>query len=140
MKAPYLSYKFIAAAIGLQRADRVYLSSDLLALAQTARLHGEAFSADALIDSFQEQITKEGTLLIPTFHFDFSNQGFYDYTNTPCTTGALGNAALKRADFQRRIRCILSAYGAGIRHCCAQCKTAIRLAAIPHLPICTSRM
>ena len=101
MKAPYLSYKFIAAAIGLQRADRVYLSSDLLALAQTARLHGEAFSADALIDSFQEQITKEGTLLIPTFHFDFSNQGFYDYTNTPCTTGALGNAALKRADFQR---------------------------------------
>lgn len=101
MTKPYLPYQEIAAAVGIRRGDRVYLSSDVLALAWTAKQHGEHFSADALIDSFQKQITEEGTLLIPTFHFDFSNQGSYDYRNTPCTAGALGNAALQRADFKR---------------------------------------
>lgn len=101
MKAEYLSYKALAKAVGVERGDRIYLSSDVLALAWTCRQHGEDFSVDGLIDSFQKQITEEGTLLIPTFHFGFSNQGIYDYTNTACTTGALGNAALKRQDFKR---------------------------------------
>ncbi|MDE7313409.1 MAG: AAC(3) family N-acetyltransferase [Eubacterium sp.] len=100
-KEEYVPYTDIAGTVGISRGDRIYLSSDVLALAWTAKYHGECFSVDKLIDSFQKQITEDGTLLIPTFHFDFSNKGVYDYTNTPCTTGALGNAALKRQDFKR---------------------------------------
>lgn len=97
----YISYREIAAGIRLKQGDRVYLSSDILALAWAARQHGENFTADELIDSFQKQITPEGTLLIPAFHFGFSNEGSYDYRNTPSSAGALGNAALKRKDFRR---------------------------------------
>lgn len=97
----YVPYLDLAAAIGLQPKDRVYLSSDLMALAWNARQHGETFCADALLDSFQKQITEEGTLLVPAFHFSFSNQGTYDYKHTPSAAGALGNTALQRTDFQR---------------------------------------
>lgn len=97
----YISYEEIAAAIGLKAKDRVYLSSDLMALAWNARQHGEKFSADALLESFQKQITDEGTLLVPTFHFSFSDQGTYDYKKTPSAAGALGNTALQRDDFKR---------------------------------------
>lgn len=97
----YVPYEELAAVLCLQPKDRVYLSSDLLALAWTAKRNGEDFLADRLIDSFQKQLTPEGTLLIPTFHFDFSNKGAYDYKRTPCSSGALGNAALQRKDFRR---------------------------------------
>ena len=97
----YVSYRDLAAAIGLKQKDRVYLSSDLMALAWNARQHGEPFSADGLLDSFQKQITEEGTLLVPAFHFSFSNQGTYDYNKTPSSSGALGNTALQRNDFKR---------------------------------------
>lgn len=101
MKAGYISYREIAEAIGIKKGEKVYLSSDILSLAWAAKINGECFEIDRLIDSFQEQITMEGTLLIPTFHFGFSNQGIYDYRSTPSSTGALGNAALKRNDFRR---------------------------------------
>lgn len=101
MKSEYISYREIAKAIGLKKGEAVYLSSDILSLAWAAKINGECFDMDGLIDCFQEQITMEGTLLIPTFHFSFSNQGIYDYCRTPSAAGALGNAALKRKDFKR---------------------------------------
>lgn len=101
MMEPYISYKEIPNTIGLKPGERVYLSSDLMALAFTAKKNGESFCIDEFVDAFQKQITSDGTLIIPTFHFDFSNKGKYDYCGTPSCTGALGNAALKRADFRR---------------------------------------
>ncbi|MFR7522109.1 MAG: AAC(3) family N-acetyltransferase [Ruminococcus sp.] len=40
-------------------------------------------------------------MLIPTFSFEFSNNRYYDVMNTKGVTGALGNLALKREDFER---------------------------------------
>ncbi len=99
--ADYISYTEIPKIIGLKKGDRVYLSSDILMLSFLAMKNGEKFDLDKLLDSFIEAIGDDGTLLIPTFNFDFSNKGFYDYKNTMSTTGALGNAALKRDDFKR---------------------------------------
>ena len=65
MKAGYISYREIAKAIGIKKGEKVYLSSDILSLAWAAKINGECFDIDWLIDSFQEQITMEGTLLIP---------------------------------------------------------------------------
>ena len=100
MKETYISYKKIASELDLKPGDVIYLSSDILALAWTAGQNGESFEAEELIDSFQRQITEKGTLIIPSFHFNFSNKGSYDYRNTPSSSGALGNAALKREDFR----------------------------------------
>lgn len=101
MKETYISYKKIPSELNLKPGDVIYLSSDILALAWTAVQNGESFEAEELIDSFQRQITEEGTLIIPSFHFNFSNKGSYDYWNTPSSSGALGNTALKREDFRR---------------------------------------
>lgn len=103
MNESYIPYEQIASCLQIQTGDRVYLSSNIMQLAFLAMQHGEQFSPDRLIDSFQQILSPEGTLLIPTFHFNFSNHGIYDYCNTPCSTGALGNAALKRADFKRTL-------------------------------------
>lgn len=99
--ADYISYTEIPKIIGIKKGDRVYLSSDILMLSFLAMKNGEKFDLDKLLDSFLEAIGVEGTLLVPTFNFDFSNKGYYDIVNTMSTTGALGNAALKRNDFKR---------------------------------------
>jgi aminoglycoside 3-N-acetyltransferase len=65
------------------------------------RKEGVKFDADSFFDVFKETLSEDGTLIVPTFCFDFSNNGRYDYKNAGCTTGALGNAALKRSDFVR---------------------------------------
>lgn len=97
----YISYLEIAKSLGIKPGDKVYLASNIMPVAFIASQNGETFEPNKLIDSFKEAVTEKGTLLIPTFHFDFSNKGVYDYRNTPCFTGALGNAVLKRDDFKR---------------------------------------
>lgn len=99
----YNPYKKIVLQLGLKSGDCVYLSSDVMKLAFYSSIHGEIFDLNKLINSFQKVITLKGTLMIPTFNFDFSNHGVYDYSNTPSATGALGNAALKRDDFLRTL-------------------------------------
>lgn len=83
------------------RGDIVYVVSDVLELAKQAREHGERFDRDVFLNSLQEKVGKEGTLLIPTFNWDFCKGIAFDYYSTPCRTGALGTAALKRDDFVR---------------------------------------
>lgn len=96
-----MNYIDIVAQFDLKKGDRVWLSSEILGLAMIFRKNKERFDQNALIDAFIDAIGEEGTLLIPTFNFDFSNHGHYDYVNSKGTTGALGNTALKRDDFKR---------------------------------------
>ncbi len=101
MSNEYMSYRNIPSYIGLKKGDRVYLSSDITILGYLCKKQGEDFSMDTLIDVFLACIEDEGTLIIPTFNFEFSNEGTYNYYSSPSTTGALGNCALKRKDFRR---------------------------------------
>ena len=54
-----------------------------------------------LIDTFKKAITENGTLMIPTFNWDFCKGIEFDYNRTPAKTGLLPNIALKRSDFVR---------------------------------------
>ncbi len=102
MTAEYISYKRIIDCISdIKSGDIVYLISDVLNLAKTAREHGERFDKNAFIDSIIEKIGDNGTLLIPAFNWGFCNGKVFDYRNTPSESGALGNAALHRDDFKR---------------------------------------
>lgn len=87
--------------LGIERGDRIWLSSEIVKLVLLCKKAGEAFDASALLDCFQSAIGEEGTLLLPTFNFAFSDNGKYDYINTKGTTGVLGNTALQRNDFVR---------------------------------------
>ena len=94
-------YENIVSQFELQKGDSIWLSSELIKLVLTLKKKQIKFDGNELIYAFQKAVGVEGTILIPTFSFEFSNKQHYDILNTKGTTGALGNLALKRNDFKR---------------------------------------
>jgi aminoglycoside 3-N-acetyltransferase len=94
-------YEELIESLGIKKGDKIWLSSEVIGIVLLFRKEGVKFEADRFFDVLKDALGEEGTLLIPTFCFDFSNNGVYDYRNFSCTTGAIGNAALKRSDFIR---------------------------------------
>lgn len=98
----YISYENIIGCFDeIARGDIVYVVSDVLALSVKARENKERMDLNRLIDSILNKVGPEGTVLIPTFNWDFCKGETFDIRKTVSRTGALGNAALKRADFKR---------------------------------------
>lgn len=85
----------------IKEGDIVYVISDILELTKKEREHKERFDRDAFIDTLKEMVGPKGTLLFPTFNWDFCKGVPFDYYKTPSKTGALTTAALKREDFKR---------------------------------------
>ena len=95
-------YDKIASLFGLSEGDRVYLSSDITKLAFFFRKElNERFDPVKLLEAFQKAVGEEGTLALPVFSFDFSNNSFYDYRKTKGTTGTLGNTAMLKCGYVR---------------------------------------
>lgn len=87
--------------LGINKGENLWLSSDVIRLALKVRNTGEKFEPNLLINEIQKALGEKGTLLIPTFSFEFSNNGLYDIIHSKGVTGAIGNAALRRPDFKR---------------------------------------
>lgn len=85
----------------VEKGDCIYVVSDMLELAKVYRDAGEKLDLDCLIEMLQQLVGEEGTLLFPTFNWDFCKGVGFDYHKTPVRTGALSKAALKRQDFTR---------------------------------------
>jgi len=96
-----MTYTEIVDQFNIKPGERIWLSSDIIGFALAFRKEKIKFDQNALIDAFIDAVGPEGTILIPTFNFDFSNHGHYDYIKSKGTTGALGNTALAREDFTR---------------------------------------
>ena len=94
-------FEKLVECLEIKRGDRIWLSSEIVKLVLLCRKLGAEFDASKLLDCFQSAVGEEGTLLLPTFSFVFSNTGKYDYTQSKGATGALGNIALQRKDFMR---------------------------------------
>lgn len=94
-------YEKLVSYFDLKKGDSIWLSSELIKLVLTLKKKQIKFDGNKLINAFQDAVGEEGTILIPTFCFDFSNKKHYDILNTKGTTGALGNLALQREDFKR---------------------------------------
>ena len=80
----YISYLDLPKHWGLHLGDSVLLTSDIMQLMFTAMRNGERFDRDAFLNAILEVIGKEGTLLIPTFNWDFCHGIPFDYHKTPC--------------------------------------------------------
>lgn len=85
----------------INKGDCIYVVSDMLELGKSCREQGNKLVLDELIDSLQEMVGEDGTLLFPTFNWDFCKGVAFDCNKTPVRTGALPKAALKRQDFAR---------------------------------------
>lgn len=87
----------------VSKGELVLIHSDIK---KTCWLLREDFEDDKsiinfIIDTFINTLGEEGTLLIPTFNWDFCEGKPFDYKNSPAKTGALPTEALKRKDFKR---------------------------------------
>lgn len=101
-RVEYISYTDIVGKIdSIKKGDILYVISDVLELAKTARINGERFDAQKFLCTLMEKVGKEGTVLLPVFNWDFCNGEPFDYKHTLGKTGALGNAALKNNNFIR---------------------------------------
>jgi aminoglycoside 3-N-acetyltransferase len=97
----YVKLKKIPEKLGLNKGDTLLVSSDLKGLLFQCLEHGDAADPNVFLESLMDAVGSEGTLLLPTFNWDFCKGITFDYRRTPCRTGSLGKAALKRKDFVR---------------------------------------
>lgn len=98
----YISYEAILDQIGdIAQGDLVYVISDILELVKNARNHEEKFDPTNFLSTLIHKVGETGTIVIPTFNWDFCKGKIFDYRKTPARTGALGNTALKDQRFRR---------------------------------------
>lgn len=97
----YISYKNIINKLDINEGDTLLIGSDIVQLIMKSAKNGEKFDADCFIGSIQKKIGHEGTILIPTYSWDFCEGKVFDYNKSKARTGALANKALKREDFVR---------------------------------------
>lgn len=97
-----ITYLDVASKLGIKKGDIVFVSSDIIQLFfYDMRINKIKPDINKFIDSFIECVGEEGTLLFPTYNWDFCRGITFDWANTPGRTGSLGNACLKRKDFKR---------------------------------------
>ena len=99
--AEYVPYAKIKDFLPICKGDILYVYSDVLGLAKVCRENGEDFEGELFIQSLQEVVGGNGTLLFPSFNWDFCKGIAFDYRYTKGKTGALGNVALKMPGFNR---------------------------------------
>ena len=105
----------------IDKGDVIYLVSDVTKLAFKALQQKDCHDGNVLLDKLIDRIGVEGTLLVPTFNWDFCSGKEFDYYKTGSQTGAMGNLALKRKDFKRTKHPIYSfaVWGKGQEELCA---------------------
>ena len=86
---------------GLKKGDSVWIASDVKRLIYFMLENGESADMNELIDGVIDVVGEEGTILIPTFNWDFCKGKTFDIRKSPCKTGTIGKTALKRGDFAR---------------------------------------
>ena len=99
--AEYVPYTQIAGMLPICKGDILYVISDILDLAKSCRDNSERFECEKFINSLQEAVGDCGTLMFPTFNWDFCEGQVFDYRKTKGKTGVLGNTALKMPGFKR---------------------------------------
>ena len=100
MKEP-IDINAILNELNIISGDKILVSSSIMNLLILLKKYNEKFDPNKIIDALIEKVSSDGTLMFPTFNWDFCEGKGFDYNSTPSKTGSLGNLALKRKDFQR---------------------------------------
>lgn len=97
----YIPLQDYAKYLNIRSDDIILISSDCIRMIWDARRHQASTDLNLLIDGLLDKLGDTGTILFPTYNWDFCRGLPFDYVNTPGMTGALGKLALKRAGFKR---------------------------------------
>ncbi len=93
--------------------DNLLINSDIKKILINYKKYQKKFDPNLILNTIIQKIGTNGTLLLPTFNWDFCNGTEFDYFNTPSRSGSLTKIALSRQDFKRTKNPIYSfaAYG-----------------------------
>jgi len=80
---------------GICLGDTLLLHSDLRRLIYNYSKRGLLITLSEILDSFKETLGEEGTLILPTFNFNFIHGHTFDIINTNSETGLLSEFARK---------------------------------------------
>ena len=100
MKEP-IDINVILNELNIISGDKILVSSNIMNLLILLKKYNEKFDPNKIIDALIEKVSPDGTLMFPTFNWDFCEGKGFDYNSTPSKTGSLSSLALKRKDFQR---------------------------------------
>jgi len=105
----------------IKETDSLLINSSFLRLMISAKKKGKKFDQNKLIDSFCNFVGKKGTLIIPSFSWEFCKKKIFDPKKTKSITGSLANTALTRKDFKRTPNPIYSflVYGNDQKYLCS---------------------
>lgn len=81
--------------------DTILLTGNMSKLLRKCLKEDRSFTLNIFIDEILKKIGTEGTLLLPTFTWDFCQGKPFDIKKSLSHVGILGNIALKRDDFYR---------------------------------------
>ena len=114
----YLQLESLLKNLRIQKNDKIILSSRLILIINNVysnNLHLNIdidkisnIICDYIIRSIIKVIGKNGTLLIPTYNWDFCKGKIFDYYNTPSSAGEIGNYSLGNKKFKRTMNPIYS--------------------------------
>ena len=86
----------------IKQGDIVYLASDLVPILIFLKNKNKIFNPDDLVNSILNALGSKGTLIIPSFNWNFCKGIAYDVLKSRAQTGSLANFILKnRKDFSR---------------------------------------
>ena len=103
-----MSLNLLLNKIKIKKGDVIIITSNIIKILSKYKNNKIDFDPNNLIDSIKKRIGKSGTILIPTFNWDFCKGKIFNYYKTTSQSGALGNIALKRKDFMRSFNPIYS--------------------------------
>ena len=96
-----LTLQEIVNELDIKAGQCLMISSDITRLWAEYRRIYKKFKPEELIELCQQKVTQEGTLIFPTYSWDFCHDKGFDYYNTIPRTGGLGRVALKMEGFKR---------------------------------------
>ncbi|MDE6433372.1 MAG: DUF4910 domain-containing protein [Lachnospiraceae bacterium] len=97
----YIKLQDIPISLGIEKGDKIFVSSAVKSLVKICREHEENVDLNDLIDAFIDAVGEEGTVIFPTYNWDWCKGEAFDYKNTSSQVGALSQTALERSDFKR---------------------------------------
>ena len=85
----------------VNKGDKLILHSDISKLYKDLKKKGFSFTIDDLADYFIEYIGEKGTLIIPTFNFDFCKGKTFSIKDTPSQMGVFSETLRLKAGKNR---------------------------------------
>ena len=93
---------------GLKKNENILLHSSFKRTFNDLKQEGYKFNPEDILDSLLDLVTPDGTLVLPTFNFDFNTIKKYDYYNTKSQMGIVTELARQRSDFTRTLNPVYS--------------------------------